>query len=506
MANRRSSSQVVTLPPPVGGWNTRDPLPEMSQKDAIHLTNMIPGIGEVRLRNGSADHVTGLLTYVETLMVHSNVNGTEKMFAAVPTKIFNVTTAGAVGSADISSLSNGRWQHTMFGTAAGNYLIAVNGADDGRYYDGSSWASLSVTGVASADLINVTPHVGRLWFVEKNKLDAWYLGVSAISGAATKFPIGQFCRLGGYLLAIGSWSVDGGSGMNDNAVFITSNGEAVVYQGSDPSSSSTWALVGVFRIAEPVGRRCVIKAGPDLAIITSSGVIPLSRVLSVDLSAQKSYSFSDKISPSFESAFRVAKNNHGWQVIEWPQSNLIICNIPITERTEQHQYVVNVLTGAWSPWEGLNAACWAIMGSSLFFGNNTGTIRKYGTDWVDGTANISFRIQQAYSNFGGSNIKRFLAARPLLTAPASFTPSVAVQTDYNTELLSLPGTSAASQASFWDTSTWDVSAWDETSVPTATWQAVSGIGQVGSITMTGSMSQGLVLNHTDVQFEVGGYL
>ena len=506
MANRKASSRVVTLPPPVGGWNTRDPLPEMPPKDAIHLTNMIPGVAEVRLRNGSADHATGLLTFVETLMVHSGVDGTEKLFAAVPTKIFNVTTAGAVGAADISSLTNGRWQHTMFGTAAGNYLVAVNGADAGRYYDGTTWASLSITGVASTDLVNVTPHVGRLWFVEKNKLDAWYLDVSAISGAATKLPIGQFCRLGGYLLAMGSWSVDGGSGMNDNAVFITSNGEVVVYQGTDPSSSSTWSLVGVFRIAEPIGRRCVIKAGPDLAIITSAGVLPLSRVLSVNLSAQKSFSFSDKISPSFETAYRVSKDSHGWQIIEWPRANLIVCNIPITERIEQHQYVANVLTGAWAPWEGLNAGCWALMAGTLYYGNNSGTVRKFGSDWLDGTASISFRIQQAYTNFGGSNVKRFLAARPLLTAPASFTPSIAIQVDFNTELLSLPGTSADSQASFWDTSPWDTSDWDETSEPTSIWQAVTGVGQVGSITMTGSMSQGLVLNNTDVQFEVGGYL
>jgi hypothetical protein len=118
------------------------------------------------------------------------------------------------------------------------------------------WTSPSITVATSANLIGVTAHVQRLWFVEKDKIDPWYLPVAAISGAAAKLTIGPFCKLGGYLMAIGSWSRDGGSGPDDMLVLVTSKGEVLIYSGTDPSSSTTFGLVGTFRIAEPIGRRC----------------------------------------------------------------------------------------------------------------------------------------------------------------------------------------------------------------------------------------------------------
>jgi hypothetical protein len=39
----QAGSKVVTIPPPTGGWNARDPLAEMEPEDAIVLDNIIPG-------------------------------------------------------------------------------------------------------------------------------------------------------------------------------------------------------------------------------------------------------------------------------------------------------------------------------------------------------------------------------------------------------------------------------------------------------------------------------
>jgi hypothetical protein len=41
------------------------------------------------------------------------------------------------------------------------------------------------------------------------------LPVASIAGTAAKLTIAPFCKLGGYLVDIGSWSRDGGSGPDD---------------------------------------------------------------------------------------------------------------------------------------------------------------------------------------------------------------------------------------------------------------------------------------------------
>lgn len=499
-------STVKTIPPPTGGWNRRDPLPGMPPEDAIVLDNLIPGRGSAALRRGYASHATGLGSFVESLMEYGGVGGTNKLFGATPTAIYNVTASGAVGAAELSSLTNGRWQHTMFATAAGNYLVIANGADAVRNYDGSSWSTPSITNVTSSTLATVTAHAERLWFIENNTLNVWYLPAAAIAGAATKFPLGSFCRLGGYLLAMGSWSRDGGAGPDDMAVFITSKGEVVVYSGSDPSSASTWSRVGTFRIPEPIGRRCLIKAGADLGALTSLGILPMSEVLDNNISGQSQQAITNKISGAFQEAYATVGGSFGWQVAEYPREKLLLVNVPIAERVTQHQYVLNIETGAWCRFLGVNAGCWAMMGSNLYFGGNNGVVYKYGVDYLDGTSTISATVQQAFSNFGVVGNKQFKAARPLVRAPEGYTPSVQLKLDYDTTAPNLPATSAASSASLWDVALWDAAMWGNTSVPRSSWQGVTGIGVTASLAMTLSLAQEFVLNQTDIMYEPGGYL
>jgi hypothetical protein len=50
-------------------------------------------------------------------------------------------------------------------------------------------------------------------------------------------------------MAIASWTRDGGSGMDDVLAIITSNGEVLIYSGTDPEGSRRrGAKVGLFSI------------------------------------------------------------------------------------------------------------------------------------------------------------------------------------------------------------------------------------------------------------------
>ena len=53
-------------------------------------------------------------------------------------------------------------------------------------------------------------------------------------------------RRGGYIKAMASWTLDGGAGMEDQLVLFSSNGEAVIYGGTDPDSG--FSLTGIFQV------------------------------------------------------------------------------------------------------------------------------------------------------------------------------------------------------------------------------------------------------------------
>jgi hypothetical protein len=506
---RRAAIMFASMPPPIGGWNRRDAIPLMEPSDALKLDNWIPDTNAVRLRHGSATHATisGTPAAIESLIQYAPpTTANAKLFAALPTAIYDVTASGTVSAAAVSGLSNGRWQHALMANAAGIFLTLVNGADAPRQFDGTSWSSPSITGagLTAANLIGIHNHMNRLWLIEENQGHVWYLATSAIAGAATKFQLPW--KRGGKLLAMGSWTRDGGSGPDDYAVFVSSRGECIIYAGTDPSSATTSALVGVYNIPEPIGRRCLINAGADLGILTSQGLLPLSQILGMTAGAASRAAFTDKISGQFRDQYMATGTAFGWQCIEFPKNNILIINVPIAERVTQHQYVMNINTGAWCRFTGMNAGCWSLLGDNIYFGGNDSVVRKYGVGYQDGAVNIVATLQSAYGIFGGVQEKRFTMARPLFLAPAGYTPPVTIQTDYDTAEPSVSVVAAATGGTQWNAGQWDSFQWAGGAVPSLDWQGVIGRGRAAAIAFGVSAREELTYNGADIGFERGGYL
>jgi hypothetical protein len=503
--------QVKSVPPPVGGWNRRDAVPLMDAKDALALDNWIPDTNAVRLRPGYAVHATiaATSTAVETLIQYAPPNGsTEKLFAAIPTAVYDVTAAATASSTAVavSSLTNGRWQYDYMSNTSGNYLMMANGADSPRLFDGSTWttASVTATGLTISNIISVHNHMNRLWLIEENQLHAWYLGTSAIAGAPTKF-LPPF-RKGGKLMAMGSWTRDGGSGPDDFAVFVSSKGECVIYAGVDPSSASTSALVGIYDIPDVIGRRCIINAGAELGILTMQGLVPLSQILGMSAGAAARTSFTNKIINQFREQFEATGTSFGWQCIEYARRNLLFINVPITERSDQEQYVMNIITGAWCRFTGMDAGCWGMLGNNLYFGGNNATVYKFDDVALDVSSNIIGTVQHAYSTFGSPKTKRFTKAKPLFLAPPGYLPPVSIQTDYDVAAPSVTILAAAAGGTQWDAGQWDTFQWAGGTQPSSGWQGLAGEGRAGSIAFGVSSPEELVYNGVDVAYETGDYL
>lgn len=500
-----------STPAPVGGWNARDALSDMDERDAVTLDNWFPGTSTVMLRGGQAAHATGLTTAVESLMPYADGTKTE-LFAAANSAIYDVTSSGAVGAAKVSSLTNNRWQHVNFGTSADEFLIAVNGADSMQQYDGTTWRTITdvsspaITGVTTANLAHLNVFKTRLFLIEINKLSFWYLGAGANSGAATEFNLGTYCRLGGSTMAMGTWTRDSGDGVDDLAVFVTSEGEVLIFSGTDPGNASAWALIGRFEIGAPIGRRCMIKAGSELIIITVDGIAPLSRLLRTARTDERA-NLTDKISGAFEAAARDYGANFGWQGILYPRGNKVLFNIPTVAGSASHQYVANTTTGAWCRFTGWNAFSWAVFNDELYMGG-AGVVDKADTGLSDKGANIETEAKTAFTYLGQrGRTKKFNMVRPNFITDGGIEPALTVNVDFE----DTPPTGVASftpgEGAEWDVADWDEADWGSSGQPVVDWIPVAGTGYAAAIYLrTASNANVIEWSSTDWLWEQGGVL
>jgi hypothetical protein len=501
---RVARAQSVPVPPPVGGWNARDPLSAMPPSDAIVLDNYVPIDGGIESRPGSVENTTGISgLYVESLMEYDKPGSSAKLFAAATTAIWDASSAGAASSS-LTGLTNGRWQHTMMSNAGSHYLLCVNGADGLRYYDGTGWSTAALTGTITAALcIGIQTHQNRVWLIEENSLDIYYLGTGAVTGAATRILLSTQFKLGGKLLAMGTWTRDGGSGMDDLAAFVSSRGEVLIYQGTDPSAAATWTKVGLFKIPEPIGRRCLIKLGGDIAILTSQGLIPMSEVLAKSDAAQRFAAITDKISGAFAQAYQTYGTLNGWQVIEFPSKGLLIINVPTEERVSAVQYVMNTKTGAWARWTGLNADVWGLKGADMYFGKNNGRTSRFGHVESDDGAAINPFLVQAYNAFGNPMRKRFTRFRPQFHGPETYRPLVDLLFEYDPDIPTYSPPTAVSSGTPWG-SPWGSPWAGAAGVSTFGWQAIHGTGVAAALVISASTKSTMQYNGGLVAYETGG--
>ena len=131
-----------------------------------------------------------------------------------------------------------------------------------RHFNGTSWATPSISGVTGSTIVNVTAHKTRLFFVLINSLKFGYLPVASVAGTVATFDLASIAQKGGSLQAIGTWTRDGGDGSDDLAVFLTSEGEAIVYAGTNPGSADAWNLwvflILVDQLAEDALKKLVL--------------------------------------------------------------------------------------------------------------------------------------------------------------------------------------------------------------------------------------------------------
>ena len=460
------------------------------------------GVDPTMIYNGISWFYLATTSTAQTITSITHVGNVATLTTASPHNLVTnnyVTITGATAND-----YNGAYVITVTGANTFTYTMATTPAANATV--AGSYTVLGVTGVNSNRFINVNLFKNRLYFTEKDSLTCWYLDVNSIAGVAQPLYFGGIARNSGYLQAMGTWTLDAGQGADDYAVFVTSMGEAIVYNGTDPNTAATWALKGVWQLGQTFNRRCFFKWAGDLLLLTQDGLVPLASALQSSRLDPR-INLTDKIYYPISVAATNYYANFGWQIQYFASENMLILNIPITNGMEQ--YVMHTITKAWARFTGIQAYAWEVSGNSDMHFGGDGFVGAFYGGMSDDGSNITATAQQAYSYFDSpGQLKRFTMVRPILQSTGGI-PAVlcGISVDFDTQSqLGAVSFNPSTQADgIWDTAKWDNNNWAGGLITTKIWQGVTGIGYTGSVNLNAA-SRNIELHwaSTDYVMEKGG--
>lgn len=505
-------ARAAVFPAPTKGWVVGANIAAAPKGSALVMDNWFPQLDSLRLRRGAVEHAQGMTGGpVNTLIPWSN--GIDaKLFAACNDEIHDVTAAGAVGAAEVGSLGSDRWQFVQFANVGGTWLRAVNGADTPLVYDGSDWGTspaITGTGLAPANLINVWVYRRRLFFIEKGTLSAWFLDVDSIGGTATELPMGAEVSLGGQLIAGGSWTILTSNGMVESCVFITSQGEVVAYEGSDPTNPDDWTKRGTYKMGRPLGYRCLVKAGGDLAVLTEDGIAAMSQVISLDRAAVAAQAITSAIGPVWRETARTRLASLDWSMTIWPQEQMTVVNVPAVAADDRQQYVANSISGAWCRYTGWDSRSWAVHAGGLYYGTSDGRVMLAETGGNDDGQLYTGSVLFAYDSMKTADIKQATLIRALMKGGINFAPKLSVLADYRDTLPVAPSAAEPGLSGpEWGSFVWGVDPWGLGTVTKSGWKAAAAVGSALApavqVSVNVAEDPGIQLQRADISYFAGG--
>lgn len=444
---RRPSPQPtvgsVTVPAPIGGLNTVDAGASMPTTDCILLYNMISAEYGLRTRLGWKEWCTSLDGEVRSIIPFTgSTSAQNRLFATTTSGIWDVTDSSDAPTQVLafsdSSLDAGWGSSTVFVNSGGNHFCLYVDEQNGYcvYTESTNtWASVAygvgagqvngtkpdgVTPLDPLRLCHVTVWANRVWFVERDSGYAWYGGVGALYGTFTPFSFGGRFRAGGDLRGLFNWTIDGGSGSVNSLVAISGGGDVAIYQGTDPSSAASFGLRGVWFVGGvPKGRRIATDYGGDLLILSSVGVVPLSRLTQGNPVFDRSQYATHKVSNLFNQLAYSGRDLPGWHIRLHPQDNALVINTPQASGTTI-QLVMSLATKGWSIYRDMPTITSAEpYAGTLYFGTDDGRV-CVSQDYLDGVtlANpdefepIQWQVLTAFSNLGSARKKMVQHIRP----------------------------------------------------------------------------------------------
>lgn len=522
-------TQGTPFPAPSLGINGADNLAEMDPRESIYAYNILPQQYGLRVRTGYREYATSIGTDGGRTIIpyKGSLEAADKLFACAEDGIYDISAGGVIGAAEVTFVdqdtTSGYGQSVAFTTTAGHFQCYCDETNGYYLYDEDldTWTKVAfgvgageVSVVDPADLVAVCAHKGRLWFVERDSSRAWYLAPGAVTGAATVFNFGTRFKVGGFLVNLYNWTVDGGEGVDDYLVGISSSGDVVSFRGEDPSDATAWFLRGVWSIGRPpAGRRVAGSFGGELYLLSSFGVLPITKLISGVLIQEESTYISKKIAPFIRTRMQQTANDLGWEIVAIPSENILLVAVPDIAEITQIQFAYSLNSQGWGFYREFPYFTGVEWNGDFYFSDADGVVQIHAgsTDAVPLDAStfepVRFSLLTSFQNLNPSEAyKRLQFIKPIFLAGG--TPSYEVVSRYDYDLTEPNGfvTPATQLGTLWDVGIWDVGLWSGGYIVSQTPSGGTGMGVAIAVALRGETTFETTLVKFTAMYDAGNLL
>jgi hypothetical protein len=536
--------QSVRVPSPIRGMDARLAMSQTTDDYCVYTINMVPYEYGMQTRKGFSEHAINLtgvggdrvgciIPFGSARDVTGDVD--HRLFASTNEGIWDVTAStdapSLVVDFPIKADPAGYGDYVHYTTRNGGNLLFFADRVNGLYeYDADTdtWDRPdNIQGVDAAQVRHLLIHKERLWLVEADSTNAWYLPLGAPTGQATDFEFGSKFKHGGSIAALFSWTVDGGAGVDDMFIAVSREGDVVVYQGDDPDTADTWSLRGVYYIGEvPAGTDFGGEHAGELYLLSAYGVSSLNELLKgVGSVGAADNTVAGRITSLLRTQMQRYITDNGWAVKSIPSEGGMLISTPpeasllTLNRTTQYYY--NSAVQGWGIWRDMPMTCFDSWRSEIYFGTADGRICKVEGERDEVKLNatvgetngeaIEFSLLSSYSDLGiPAAHKRVTHIRADFVTD-NVAPSVRLRAFYDFDLREIRPPLARNFTEFgeWDVALWDDGIWGKAGGAASGANVLLGgwgAGRHIAVAMAGKTAVATRFMGWDVTFDVGGEL
>lgn len=522
-------AQPLTIPAPTGGLNTVSSGTALPPGDCVVAWNLIAAENGLRSRLGYREWCTGLTGDADdkvrsVLSFAGSEPSQNRLFATTSSGIYPATSSvdGPTLAYTFASSANeaGYGVGRVLVTSGGHFYLYTDEENGLHVYSesGATWTAPAMGGgvgeianVDPADLVHVTVFKNRAWYTERDSTSAWYLPAGSVYGSATEFDFGAQFKAGGHLVGLWAWTYDGGAGVDDSLVAVSSAGDVVVYQGADPDDPDAFQMRGTWNMGPPpTGRDIAYDVGGDLYLLSTVALLPISQLV---VGAEVRRVVTEKIANLYNQLMITRREDRGWSMRLSPQDSALMVLHPDYDTEVDQQLVLAQGNRSWWRYRGLPMHSAEVWEGQLYFGTQDGRV-CLATGYVDAVEladptayeKVDWTLISAFQKLGGAAQVRVSQIRALVVADGA-RPELSLEARYryDTSEVSDPDVTGAA-AGTWDNAVWDTDVWGGAASPYTLLRGAVGVGPEVALAIRGRSIDRTILVSLDAMAETGGWL
>jgi hypothetical protein len=381
--------QKIFLLPPLKGLNLYDNPFTMSPDYAVELVNFMPPTTTFSVRPGKEYILTieGQVKGLSSYIVGSSIDygkywynmtikyGRASLLITKVTDIKNQSSFIGIDLTNNSTLFLGTcensdynddsalFRHTLFFTS-GNNKSTMN-----LYHQQKGIKNFALMigqdgHQEIGNIQNITIFKNHLFLSSKESLNVYFIDtkyadiLDPINSAfwravenifsphfGASFSLEGIVQKGGQIIKLTGISKSGADKINSYLVIITTEGEIVLYDGTDPTDTTgqKWIVAGRFEIPPPINRFCFVEMEGDLIVVTRNGLVSLKRVI-FGQSSQITENLEYRLLSLFSQyMFTLPSFSQFISLYYHPRNRLLMLNIPTQLPIEFSQIVVSYI-------------------------------------------------------------------------------------------------------------------------------------------------------------------